>query len=102
MDVELYFRLVREAMERRTIEYAQTGWHARSMGPLLDEINRYEVAHGRPLLSVIVVLAGTPKPGDVGRNFWQCAKELGRWSPSEDKRAFQDRERKAVWDTWGI
>ncbi len=102
VDIELYFRLIREAMERRTIEYGQTGWHARTMGHLLDAINRYEHAHKRPMLSVIVVLAGTGKPGDVGRNFWQCAQELGRWDPSQDKKEFLAKERQAVWRTWGL
>lgn len=102
MDVDLYFRLIREAMKRQTIEYAQTGWHARSMGPLLDDINRYEDAHKRPMLSCIVVLANTPKPGHVGRNFWQCAEDLGKWKPGDDKEAFLANERAAVWRTWGI
>lgn len=102
MDIDLYFRLIRVAMNRGTIEYGQTGWHARSMGPLLDAINKYEHAHGRPMLSSLVVLAGTPKPGIVGDKFWDCAEELGRWKPGEDQKAFIATERKAVYRTWGL
>lgn len=105
MDVDLYVRLIREAMHTATIQYGQTGWHARTMGPLLDEINRYEARHGRPMLSSIVVLAYPPasrRDGNVGVNFWQCAEDLGRWKPGHDKAAFLAKEREAVWKTWEL
>jgi hypothetical protein len=97
VDVKLFGRLVETARQRRTLLYSETGRSRAVIGVLLDEINRHENAEGRPLLSVIVVRADTKKPGD---QFWQCATELKRYRPGDDRNAFLEAERHAVWDTW--
>ena len=63
------------------------------IGTLLDEVSRYEHAHGRRLLSVVVVRQDTERPG---AGFFAHAKELGAFD-GVDEEAFFVEERAAAW-----
>lgn len=63
---------------------------------LLDDINRYEVSRGRPLLSAIVVNE-TQMPGE---GFYRLAKELRLQRPDEDNDAFAIRAREQLFEFW--
>ncbi|MGE0709023.1 MAG: hypothetical protein AB7N76_00010 [Planctomycetota bacterium] len=47
--------------------------HRRRIGEILGQVSRAEHAEGRPLLSAVVVLAGTEMPG---KGFFTLAREL--------------------------
>ncbi len=97
MDVKVYGLLVEVARHGRTIAYSQTGRPRGAIGPILDEINRHEATEGRPMLSVVVVHKDTTDPGE---GFLDCARSLKRFREGDDKKAFVDRERADVFETW--
>ncbi len=66
------------------------------IGPLLDEVSRYEHAQGRPLLSVVVVREGTARPG---KGIFELAQELGK-SDGADDEAFLIAELNAAHGEW--
>lgn len=66
------------------------------LAAILDEINAHEVEGGRPLLSAVVVLAGSDRPG---KGFFECARRLGRYTDG-DGLAFWMRELKRVQAYW--
>lgn len=74
-----------------------SGQHmARQIGLILGEICEDEVARGRPMLSAVAVgVSGEPGPG-----FYTAAKGLGRTVTDARDRAFWERERDAVYETW--
>lgn len=74
-----------------------SGQHmGRQVGSILGEISEDEVKHGRPMLSAVAVgVSGEPGPG-----FYAAAKELGRTLADVPGRAFWERERDAVYETW--
>ena len=71
------------------------GWRYQ-MGPLLDEVSRYEHGQGRPQLSVVVVREDIGRPGE---GFFTLAKELGKFD-GVDEDAFFVEELKAVHAEW--
>ena len=75
------------------------GWgRATSVGPsLLDDINRYEHEHDRPLLSASVVNQDTCVPGE---GFWVLATELGLFEHGDDRIRYWKRERRRVRAYW--
>jgi hypothetical protein len=77
--------------------YSETGLNRNVVGKLLDDINRSEHEHGRPLLSVIVVHKGETMPGE---GFFICARDLGRYQEGQDRAAFVREERAAVFKAW--
>ena len=97
MDARLRSLLIETARRRQTIAYSETGVNRSVIGPLLDDINRHEHEAGRPLLTVIVVRKGTAMPGE---GFFLCAKDLGRHRVGQDRAAFVEKEREAVFRTW--
>jgi len=69
------------------------------IGHLVGEISEDEHAHGRPMLSAIVVsVKGRPGPG-----FFALAIELGELNDDseEGKEAFWLKTRDALYKTWG-
>lgn len=69
--------------------------HRNDPAHMLGEISRRENENGRPLLSAVVVLQDTFRPG---KGFFTLARELGLHSG--DDEAFFSEELKRVWDTW--
>lgn len=69
------------------------------IGQILDEINEYEVGQGHPMLSVIVVRADPPRPG---QGFFDCARRLGCYGGNSESDAleFFVKELNAVHDFW--
>jgi hypothetical protein len=89
--------LVENAGRRQLMAYSETGLSRSVVGKRLDDINRSEHEHGRPLLSVIVVHKGETMPGE---GFFICARDLGRYREGEDRAAFVRQEREAVFKAW--
>jgi hypothetical protein len=63
--------------------------HRRLLGQHLGAISEFEVDHGRPMLSVVVVHKGEQH---VGSGFLQLGEELGRKRAVEDDQSFEVRE----------
>jgi hypothetical protein len=89
--------LAENACRRQLMAYSETGLNRNVVGKLLDDINRSEHEHGRPLLSVIVVHKGETMPGE---GFFMCARDLGRYQEGQDRAAFVREERAAVFKAW--
>lgn len=89
--------LVQSAGRRQLMAYSETGLSRSVVGQRLDDINRSEHEQGHPLLSVIVVHKGGTMPGE---GFFMCARSLGRYHEGQDRAAFVEREREAVFMTW--
>ncbi len=67
------------------------------MSEVLGEISDYEHQNGRPLLSVVVVLAATGEPGG---GFFDLAKATGQMPTDGDRALFFLRELRRVHDHW--
>lgn len=99
----IYGKLREVARNRDTISYEDVGnlvglqmedpAHRNELVGLLDQISRHEHRAGRPMLSAVVVHKDTRIPG---QGFFKLARELGRYSGSDD--LFHVRELKAVHD----
>lgn len=90
--------LVRVAKKRGTVTYAELmslmGGSGRGhIGQVLDELNKRESAIGRPPLSALVIVSGTPHPGE---GFFDLMRSLGRDEVDDD--VLWKTERDAVWD----
>jgi len=104
---EVYWRTLRVAMDGATINYsalaAQVGlpteWPQLGavLGPILDRINAYERALGRPLLSAVVVRSDTGLPG---ASFFTMARRAGEMLEGEDEQTFWRKEIARVRKTW--
>lgn len=104
---DIYWRLLRVAMEGSTIAYAAlaaqaglpTDWPqlVAVLDPILDRINLYERAHDRPLLSAVVVRGDTNQPGD---GFFRVARRLGEMREGEDDQEFWSKQLASVRRTW--
>ena len=93
--------LIEVARRRSTITYGeaakQVGMTAIGIGPhILDPINEYEHARGRPLLSAVVVGKSSRRPG---RGFYALASRLGLYKGDDDEGYWQ-RETQAIYSTW--
>ena len=67
------------------------------LADILGDISSHEHEQGRPLLSAVVVLKATNKPG-VG--FFGLADSLGLFD-GQDRDNFWRDERDRVWEHWG-
>lgn len=63
----------------------------------LDEIDRAELAEGRPMLSAIVV---RPEDHLPGPELALLGRELGLLHDGEDEAAFAERQIRLVHETW--
>jgi hypothetical protein len=103
----LYWRILRVAMQRETITYRtlaeQTGLPTeghqlgQTLAPFLDRINIYERAHGRPLLSAVVVREANGRPGP---GFFGFALQVGELTLGEEEETFWARQIAAIRRTW--
>jgi len=66
---------------------------------VVGAISGDEVAQGRPMLSALVVKAGSHKPGG---GFFKLARQLGRLQSDrpEDEQRFWEQEKEALYETW--
>ena len=69
---------------------------ANEIGHVCREISEDEVNAGRPMLSALVV----GKKGMPTKEFFCCAKNLGRFPVHLDEKEFWEKERNAVYATW--
>lgn len=71
----------------------------RGLGAVLGNVSVYEHEHGRPLLSAIVVQAGTHQPGD---GFYQglLRDRLNKQLPPDQARAYWREEIRKVVTYW--
>lgn len=100
-------RLVEVARAGKTMTYSDAAaivdlsmrnpHHRRLLGQHLGAISEFEVDHGRPMLSVVVVHKGEQH---VGSGFLQLGEELGRKRAVEDDQSFEVRELYRVHDYW--
>ena len=70
-------------------------WPQRGFHDALGHVSMYEVEHGRPMLTAIVVTQETGQPGD---GFWRLARHLG--FEVRDERQFWEDEVEALLDAW--
>ncbi|HEV2372446.1 MAG TPA: hypothetical protein VGS19_09760 [Streptosporangiaceae bacterium] len=70
----------------------------RGIGETLGHISAYEVDHGQPMLSALVVRHQTRRVGD---GFIPLARSLGRKVPEGEEEAFWLREVQEVVRFWG-
>jgi len=100
----IYAILIQLAKKKTTIFYSELGNHIGlkpgnylgfKLGSILDQINRDEHKHGKPMLSAVVITKqnGIPAPG-----FFDLAKELKGFSG--DKIDFWNHELKDVYNAW--
>ncbi len=90
MNIDIYWKLQEVAKAETLITYGEVAPLAgldmandadrSTMSALLDEINKYEAGHERPMLSALVVLADAKTPG---QGFWVCARDLGRLTSTD-------------------
>lgn len=66
---------------------------------ILDVINRFEVAEGRPMITGLVVLKDS-HPISPGAGFFILAMELGRWKKGVSKDVFYATELNAIKQQW--
>ncbi len=67
------------------------------IGGVLTEICQNEVAEGRPLLTAIVVKAGTLDPGP---GYWQLPVAMERADDPAEQRRLARAEQARVWAYW--
>ena len=97
IDDDLRQRLIQTARRKVTVTYSELSPEApRAIWPMLDQVNRYEVAEGRPMLTAVVVTKEARKPG-IG--FFTQARTLGRFD-GNNWDDFWQRELQEVWDYW--
>jgi hypothetical protein len=105
----VYCELIQAARRRGTLTYqrmsevmgipAYGGVLPPQGGKMLSAISEAEVAHGRPMLSVICLgLEGHP-----GESFYSLARKLGRLTTAwPDEDSFFKSETEAVYDAWKL
>jgi hypothetical protein len=104
----VYAELITAAKYRGTVTYQEIAkliglplegnLMGSQIGLLLGEISEDEVAHGRPMLSAIVVnTQGLPGPG-----FFALGKQLGKIKDGDDEKKFWQMERSSVHQTWKV
>jgi hypothetical protein len=69
---------------------------ASEIGRVCREISEDEVNAGRPMLGALVVST----KGMPAKEFFRCAKDLGRFPVHLDEKEFWEKERDAVYATW--
>jgi hypothetical protein len=106
MHQQIYDILKRVAKAGGTIYYSDLckqvglpldGDHdARVAAGYLYEISKYEVEHGNPMLSVVVINKKEEMPG---KGFFELARSLGRYSGADDLDCYAN-ELKKVHEKW--
>ncbi len=104
-------RLIEVAQAKKTITYADLVAvchlqldlrldHARAeLGRILGDISRAEYEQGRPLLSVVAVLAETHLPSE---GFYRLAEQLGLGTAKRLRQnLFGEREMAKCFEFWG-
>ena len=109
---KVYCELISVARSKNIINYKKVAnimglppgkpmgnYYANETGKILGEICKYEHAHGRPMLSAIVVRTDTGHPGS---GFSELARELGKLKPSssDDEKMFWKQEIENVYKSW--
>jgi hypothetical protein len=103
----IYERLRAVARAGQTIYYGSVAElagldiHSQSdrkiIGRFLDDIDRYEYAHGRPMLSAVVIRERTGCPG---KGFFDLARQIGVLNGRTTDAEFFSRELERVHTLW--
>ena len=98
LDRDLRGRLIKVAQRRDTISYSELRPEApQTLALPLDEINKYELRAGKPLLSAVVIHKDTDRmPGD---GFFRIAWEMGQYKEGEPEEYWR-QELERVWNYW--
>lgn len=109
MNRNLYEVLVAAARAGRTMTYSEAGeivglsmrnpHHRRVLGQHLGAISEFEVEHGRPMLSALVVQKGSGQKR-TGTGFDQLGEELGLKRALDDEATFEGRQLDQVFTYW--
>lgn len=107
MNIDIYEQLKAVAKSRKCTYYSDIAPLAnldmknvkdrKEIADILGEISIFENEHQRPLLSAIVVLKGSKKPGS---GFFGLAESLNLFD-GQDRNRFSRDERDRVWAHWG-
>ena len=109
---KVYCELINIARNKNTINYIKIAnimglppetpmghqW-VNKTGKILGEICKYEHAHGRPMLSAIVVRTDTEQPGSGFSALARDLKKLDSSSP-DDEKLFWEQEIEEVYKCW--
>jgi hypothetical protein len=116
MNQIIYNALIKVARTRKTISYSELGKlfnlnmenpiHRDELAAYLGEISTFEVRHGRPMLTAVVVHLPTgnklyEKEDPIGKGFFNLARELDKLKDGVDENEFFYSELQAVFDEWG-
>ena len=103
MEQIIYEKLQTVARAHELTNYTEVGALV-SLGPhdvrlwaMLDEINRFEHEHKRPMISAVVIAKEENRPGS---GFWVCASDLGEFIMGGDEDRFWNDELRRVWEYW--
>jgi hypothetical protein len=109
MNRNLYDVLVAAARAGKTMTYSEAGEvvglsmrnpnHRRVLGQHLGAISEFEVEHGRPMLSALVVQKGSGQKR-TGTGFDQLGEELGLKRALDDEATFEGRQLDQVFAYW--
>ena len=109
MNRNLYEVLVAAARAGRTMTYTDAGeivgltmrnpHHRRLLGQHLGAISQFEVEHGRPMLSAVVIQKGQGQKR-TGTGFDQLGEELGLKRAVDDDATFEGRQLDQVFAYW--
>jgi len=103
MEQVIYDELKEVARARELTNYTEVGAlvglepHDSRLWAMLDEINRFEHEHKRPMISALVIAKQENRPGS---GFWVCATDLGKFIKGEDEDRFWSDELRRVWEYW--
>jgi 5-methylcytosine-specific restriction enzyme A len=105
---DIYQKLQNAAMSESSVTYSTLAAMAgldmemqedrTKLGEILGNISTYEHENNRPLLSVIAWFKGKTEPS---KGFYNLAKSLDLYSPTEDKDEFFIKELTEVYNYWG-
>jgi hypothetical protein len=108
---DIYEKLILVARSKKLISYSELNnelnlgldfespYDRDLIGELLGEISRFEVSHGNPMLSALVVHKEGQSYKDPGEGFYKLARALGRYHGEHDY-LFWAAEVKEVYDCW--
>ena len=103
MEQVIYDKLQAVARAHELTNYTEMGAlvglepHDSRLWAMLDEINRFEHEHKRPMISALVIARGENRPGS---GFWVCATDLGKFIKGSDEDRFWIDELNSVWEYW--
>ena len=96
MNQAIYERLKEVARAKEVINYSEIMPNRRVIGRILEEICRYEVQRGHPMLAAVVVRKDTRMPGKA---FFDLAHRLDTYTGNDD-RTFWKSELSRVHNYW--